>query len=330
MNKIFLDILNQVNEGIIILDEDLDILFWNGFIQEITGIDKEDALHKNIFTVLPNLKRGYFQESINNAFNKGYTPFFAAGMHRDLITDKAKLNVRVKAFQSNDVKLLMIECIDVTSQFLRVNQLKEYVQQLSDLNKRLREKEREIARLAYYDKLTSVANRTLFYSLGDKFLSNARRKQILLGLMFIDLDNFKCINDNYGHKAGDRVLIQVAEILTKSVRENDIVARYGGDEFIVLLPDLQNKEDTLGIAQRITERIENLQMEGMELQVTTSIGASFYPDDGETIDEMITKADRAMYQAKSIGGNQCVIYDEDMGNAGCQLTRDYLGENILG
>ena len=120
-----------------------------------------------------------------------------------------------------------MECIDVTSQMLRVNQLKEYSNELYLLNKELK----EIEKLAYYDQLTGLANRTFFDDVAKKFLEKAKRNNSKIGLMFIDIDQFKEINDMYGHKIGDKTIVEVANILCKNTRKCDIVSRYGGDEF---------------------------------------------------------------------------------------------------
>lgn len=308
--RVLADILNQVNEGIFILDDQFQILFWNDYMEQLTGIAKQEALLKNVFDVLPSLNRNYFVASLHRALEKDYKPFFSAAMHRGLITTTAELNVRVSSYKTGEFKLLIVECIDVTSQYLRVNQLKEYVKKLEDLNKELQEKEKEIARLAYYDNLTGVANRTLFYNIAEKFLHHAKREQNKLGLMFIDLDNFKTINDTYGHKIGDRVLKEAAQVLTKSIRANDMVARFGGDEFIILLSGLKGNSQYQCIVTRLVRALNQVQIDDAPVQISLSIGVSFFPHDGETIDELISKADWAMYRAKNLGGNMCVSYKD--------------------
>lgn len=308
--KVFVDILNQVNEGIFILDDTFQIMFWNNYMEELTGISKKEALHRNVFDILPTLNRNYFVTSLHRALEKDYKPFFSAAMHRGLITTAAELNVRVSSYKAGGLKLLIVECIDVTSQYLRVNQLKDYVKKLEDLNKKLWEKEKEIARMAYYDNLTGVANRSLFYNVAEKFLHNARREQSKLGLMFVDLDNFKTINDTYGHKIGDRVLKEAAQVLTKSIRANDMVARFGGDEFIILLSGLKEYSQYQGIVTRLVRALNQVQIDDAPVQISLSIGVSFFPYDGETIDELISKADWAMYRAKNLGGNMCVSYKD--------------------
>lgn len=306
--KVYADILNQVNEGIFILDDTFQILFWNDFMEKLTGIAKSEALHRNVFDVLSGLKRNYFVTSLRRALEKDYKPFFSAGMHRGLITTAAELNVRVSSYNTGELKLLVVECIDVTSQYQRVNQLKEYVKRLEDLNKALQEKEKEITRLAYYDNLTGVANRTLFYSVAEKFLHHARREQSKLGLMFIDLDNFKSINDTYGHEVGDRVLKETAQVLAKNVRANDMVAGFGGDEFVILLAGVKEYDEYRTVVKRLVKALNQIHIEDVPVKIDLSIGVSFFPQDGNTIDELITKADQAMYRAKSLGGNKCASY----------------------
>ena len=309
MDRILLDILNYVNEGIIITDEKLNILFWNTQMEILTYIKQEKALGSNLYKILPSLNKSYLKEAINSVIEKDYKYFFSSSIHKNLISDTRKVNVRFNRFKKNKSKYLIIECIDVTSQIFRINQLKKYSNELYFLNKELKKKEKEIEKLAYYDQLTGLVNRTFFYNMAEKFLCNAKRNNSKLGLMFIDIDQFKKINDMYGHKIGDEVLIEVAKILIKSTRKCDIVSRRGGDEFLILLPDIKHYSYYKFIASRIANANKKIMVsDDLQIEISLSIGVSFYPKDGDNIEDLILKADKAMYCVKNRGGNDFTHY----------------------
>ncbi len=309
MDKTLFNILNYINEGIIITDEELEILFWNDCMENITGINQEKVINSSIYNIVPSLNRDYFKEAMKSVIENDHKFFFSSSMHRGLISEDIEINLRLSRFEHGDLNYLIIECIDVTSQIIRINQLKEYNKKLSSLNKELKEKEKEIEKLAYYDRLTGLANRTLFYNVAEKFLEDSKRNNKKLGLMFIDIDRFKRINDMYGHKVGDKVLAEVANILIKSTRKNDIVSRHGGDEFLILLPDIKDYNNYRTIASRIANANKKIKInDDIEIDLSLSIGVSFYPKDGDNIDQLISKADKAMYCVKSKGGNECAHY----------------------
>lgn len=131
-----------------------------------------------------------------------------------------------------------------------------------------------------------------------------------IGLIFIDIDKFKDINDTLGHKTGDEVLKNVARLLNLAVRDEDVVARFGGDEFLILLPGLSCEEDVKIISTRILNSpYRCMLIDESELYLSFSLGASFFPKSGQTIDELITTADEAMYISKKNGGNFCYLHN---------------------
>lgn len=166
------------------------------------------------------------------------------------------------------------------------------------------EKEKEVAyHLATYDQLTGLPNRMLFAELAGRYLMRARRIRGHFAVMFIDLDRFKPINDTYGHKTGDQLLIEVSQRLKECMRQSDVVSRYGGDEFIALLADLRSSQDAAGVAEKVIESLSQpfVGLVDADIRVTPSIGIAFYPDDAEAIDTLMRQADAAMYQAKERG-----------------------------
>lgn len=153
---------------------------------------------------------------------------------------------------------------------------------------------------ASHDSLTGLPNRRLFYDRLQHAIRHARRYNCKVGVLFLDLDRFKEINDTHGHHVGDAVLTEVARRLSRSVRESDSVARLGGDEFVVLLDNISGREDCLAAAANIERTLaEDSSFYGMSVDITASIGQALFPDDGEDEDALIRAADAAMYRIKT-------------------------------
>jgi diguanylate cyclase (GGDEF)-like protein/PAS domain S-box-containing protein len=176
-----------------------------------------------------------------------------------------------------------------------------------------RRTEELISYQAYHDILTDLPNRALFRDRLELALAHARRQGAELGLMFIDLDRFKIINDSLGHLKGDELLRQVAARLKQCMRKGDTLARLGGDEFVVLLPELRERAVAAVVAGKYLQALEApFVIDGTELHVSASIGVAVYPQDGETIDDLIRHADIAMYKVKAEGKNGYSFYDRSM------------------
>ena len=158
--------------------------------------------------------------------------------------------------------------------------------------------------MATHDKLTGLPNRMFFADLAQRHVARARRLQGGFALVFIDLDRFKPVNDTFGHKAGDQLLMDVASRLKDCVRQTDVVSRFGGDEFVALIGDLRSNQDVSVIAEKFIDVLSRPYagiVPDTELRVTPSIGIAFYPDDAEEIDALLRQADMAMYRAKERG-----------------------------
>jgi diguanylate cyclase (GGDEF)-like protein/PAS domain S-box-containing protein len=169
--------------------------------------------------------------------------------------------------------------------------------------------EKHLAQLAYYDSLTGLPNRRLFHDRLSQSLNRAKRNEKLVGIMFLDLDHFKDINDTLGHLFGDRLLQEVTKRLLELVRTDDTVARLGGDEFTIILENLSNIVDAESVAEKILHALRRpFQLGEHEIYVTTSIGITLYPMDDNDIEKLIMNADGAMFQAKSHGRNTYELY----------------------
>jgi len=226
-------------------------------------------------------------------------------------------------------QLLSMKVDERTSQLSKRNQeLNKAVRQVTETKDRLRQ-------LAYFDSLTSLPNRRLFTEQLSLLLKIASRNAQNLALLFLDLDNFKRINDSLGHSAGDLLLREVGFRLSGCIRESDVVAHYvesdssridvsrlGGDEFTVVLNQIENAESAGLVAQRIIEALaEPMTIDGHELVITPSIGIALAPRDASDVEGLLRAADTAMYHAKNNGKNNFLYYDSDMDAANVERLK---------
>ncbi len=187
-------------------------------------------------------------------------------------------------------------------------QLANYVSVFSDISP-IKQAEERLQHLAHHDPLTGVPNRLLFDARLENALQRAKRHDLKLALMFIDLDRFKVVNDTLGHKAGDLLLQTIAQRLRSCIRAEDTVARLGGDEFTIILDDVSHPEDAALVAdQMLTAVALPVTMEGREIFTGASVGISIYPDDAQDGRDLCKAADSALYQAKKRGRGQYQFY----------------------
>lgn len=186
-----------------------------------------------------------------------------------------------------------------------------YVGIASDVTS-LKEAEQRIEYLAYYDALTELPNRRLLAQKAELALALAARHNAALAVLFVDLDRFKQVNESFGHREGDALLLQVAARFRGLLRETDTVCRSGGDEFVLLLPDVA-QEGALRAAEKLLSMFQQpFAVSGHSLRVTASIGIALYPHDGTSFDELLKNADTALHRAKEEGRNVRVFYDREM------------------
>ena len=200
------------------------------------------------------------------------------------------------------------------------------VAMLTDLSEIQKSREK-LRYTATHDPLTRLPNRTLLFERLEEALVRARRTGRSGALLFVDLDNFKEVNDTAGHKAGDAVLIECAERIAGSIRSSDVLGRLGGDEFLLILENIENFDAPMHVAQKIIERLSQPFQVGGELhELGASVGIALFPDDSENLEELVQYADMAMYRAKQEGKNRFRYYSRSLDDS---IKRHYMVERAL-
>lgn len=175
------------------------------------------------------------------------------------------------------------------------------------------DKEKKIKFLAYYDQLSRLPNRILFNDRLEQAINQAKRTEKMIGLVYINLDSFKSVNDTMGHDIGDKLLSEVAERLSSNIRNYDAVSRFGGDEYVIMLNQILSTCDILTILDKIMNVLNKpINLRNQEFFITASVGVAIYPQDGEDADTLIRNADIAMYNAKKLGKNRYLMCSKDM------------------
>ena len=244
--------------------------------------------------------------------------------NRELITDlNSEIGIREKAqFELEENKRQLEDKIKKRTQAL--------IDTNTDLEKVIEKKEKaeeSLQYLAYHDELTGLPNRALLIDRINHSIDIANRNQQQIGIIFIDLDRFKSINDSLGHSIGDYLIKEVANRLLLTLRKEDTISRNGGDEFVVVIQRLINMNEAVGIAQKLIDNLTNIfEIDSHKIHIGASIGISLYPNDGSTALELLRNADTAMFSSKKAGGNRLQFYDESMSN---RLRERLIIENEL-
>ncbi|MEN8303929.1 MAG: GGDEF domain-containing protein, partial [Campylobacterota bacterium] len=185
--------------------------------------------------------------------------------------------------------------------------------QFNNMAEEISKREEELDNLAHYDSLTKTPNRTMFMETLNKAISRAKRLDNKLAVLFLDLDDFKSINDSLGHNVGDELLIQFSKNLSHALRENDMLSRIGGDEFNILIEDLSSVHNLIRIAEKLMRQMQiPINIENNQIIVTGSLGISIYPDDAQNSTALLKNADLAMYSAKDNGRNQYKFFSKEL------------------
>ncbi|MDR6155829.1 diguanylate cyclase (GGDEF)-like protein/PAS domain S-box-containing protein [Acidovorax delafieldii] len=289
-------LLDKAQDAILVRDLDHRIIFWNKSAERLYGWSQLQALGQSIETLLYE-DPTHFRHATQTVLEQGEWTGEIVQRHRDGST------------------------IEVEGRWTLVRGDDGQPQSILAINTDIRQRkasEREIQRLAFYDALTGLPNRMLLMDRMHQALATAQRRQQGGALLFIDLDNFKTLNDTLGHDQGDLLLQQVAQRLNTCVRSVDTVARLGGDEFVVMLEELSPKPHELALhARGVGEKILAMlavpyALQGYQYRSTPSIGIAPFTGEHTTVGELLKQADLAMYQAKTAGRNTLRFFDPDM------------------
>lgn len=284
-------IFDSASDGIIVTDIKGTIQFANPAFLQTTGYPLEEVLGKTTRILHSGKQDDHFYKNMWYLLRE-------TGQWQGEIWNKRKNG-------------------EVYPEWLVINAMKNDIGQVSlysgifrNLSERLKYED-QIKYQAYHDGLTGLPNRRAFYEKIHECILMAKRYQHLVAIMFIDLDGFKSVNDNFGHDVGDILLKETGKRLLDCVRETDIVARMGGDEFTLILPAIAIKLDASRVAEQIKQVLnEAFEINGHTITISSSIGISIFPDDGDDEELLVKKADDAMYKAKQAGKNTYKSYGE--------------------
>ena len=280
-------IIEKASEGIVLLDENShQIIECNQAFCCFLGYDEDYLLGKNFLELIKAAEGDTTQEISNTLWGKRELTF----AHRDGTDLYAEVSSTLIPHNGQHCIALIIH----------------------DISER-HALEKQLIFQANHDPLTHLPNRSLFNDRLKQGLAEAIRKKSRMPVTFIDLDNFKLVNDNLGHQVGDRLLVAVAERFKSFCRESDTLARIGGDEFVHLCTGCARPEDVIQVARKFQDTLREPFQIGMErIYVTATVGIAQYPEDGDSAEELIRKADTALYHAKSRGKNNFEFYNEEM------------------
>ena len=243
------------------------------------------------------VRRTIYKEALT-IISIGIASFIIAGQY-DFLEQFIEFS---RAHEDWELDELLITCV-VLSFCLTVVLIKRSRQLNHEINLRI-EIEQELARQALIDPLTNLPNRRNFLPRFKESVEQARTSNIIQAVLFIDIDDFKKINDTYGHTAGDELLVKISDLLSDSIRKTDLISRIAGDEFIIHLSNIQDRDEASLVAEKILERVYSSD----DNRISLSIGIALMPEHASTAEELIASADSAMYIAKERGKNQYCYY----------------------
>ena len=309
-------VLDRINIGLLVLDSALCIVKSNQALKALADKECEDLCGRRVDEVFPRFAEPRYQVILRDCLERGQVRFCSGMIHSAFILPEDPLrqyrcrqNLQVKRLEYSGQYYVLLQITDISDHFERVFHLKHLIRELGADFEQARTQGESMRKQAYYDHLTGVYNRAMFMIQLRHDMKQADRNQKLVSVLFLDLDAFKSVNDTYGHAQGDLLLQQVAGRLKECVRSSDTVARFGGDEFAIILTNITAANNVREVAEKIRQALlDPYQLQGVSLTISASIGFSTYPDDSKDPQALIDLADRAMYRVKFSGKNSVACY----------------------
>lgn len=302
-----LDIVQSIDVGVVVMDRDYNVEVWNSFMENHSGVGADKAARQSLFALFPEIDQGWFTHKVETAVMLGTRAFTIWEQRPNLVhfksyqpitgmADEMYQNVTILPLRSSTGKTdhVCLIIYDVTG--VAVNK-----RQLESANTKLQE-------LALRDGLTGLLNRRYWESCLEREFARHQRYDNPVSLVIFDIDHFKRVNDTYGHQTGDEVIRETARITSQLVRETDFAGRYGGEEFVVLLPGT-TLDGAAQFAERLRSSIERQQLDyqGSPLTFTISLGVATLTDDMAGYLTLLERADKALYQSKEGGRTQVTL-----------------------
>ena len=304
------NVVDCVDNGVFVVDKNFTIHLWNDVMSIHSRYSADDIIGLNLFDCFPELSQKWFQRKIKSIYllkNQSYTsweqrPYLFKFSHGRSVTGGVEHMYQNCCFTpifglDNNVECVCITIKDVTDLAITTMQLKDAVTQLEHISS--------------VDGLTLLYNRRHWEQCFKNELERVKRYKSHVSLIMFDMDNFKSINDKYGHLCGDEVLKETAKRCTDLLRVNDVIGRYGGEEFCLFLPETDIQGTAL-IAEKLRHIISDLPVhhDAKEIFISASIGFTCSRDNRNDYQQLIKEADEALYEAKANGRNQCVNFLE--------------------
>tara|TARA_R110002050_G_scaffold779_7_gene5485 strand:- start:614 stop:1540 length:927 start_codon:yes stop_codon:yes gene_type:complete len=298
-------IFNTIDNGIIILDENLNIKAWNKWLEVKTAVKAKDIVNHEICEKFPYIDKKKLVRKVKSVLITKSTSFFSVEPHEYLIKIQSNsIMGKVFKYMRQDVTLVPYD-LDKRLVCLYIYDHTK----LHETSQRLKKSNEELKELSSKDPLTQLYNRRYFTESAITMQSLSIRNNHHISIIILDVDNFKNINDTYGHSVGDKVIVSLSRILENNCRKSDIVARFGGEEFVILLYNT-----SLSFAQSVAENIrQNVEDYSVEVKTgkfsfTLSLGvAQFEAQLDKDIESTINRADKALYNAKESGKNKVIV-----------------------